>query len=360
VTWNLKPHTKAKHEILRRYLEAWFPILSKWSGRIIYLDGFAGPGIYSGGEDGSPVIALQVAVDHVLRLHFKEIVFFFIEKDQKRAKMLQDVLKKKFPNLPKNIRYSVKGAEFAPTLEQMLNELEKNEFNLAPTFAFLDPFGFSGLPMKLIGRMMKYKKCEVLITFMVGFIKRFLDEKRESALNDLFETNEWKKAHDIVDPARRLRYLIDLYEKQLKCVGGAEYVRSFGMTNKQNQIIYYLVFGTRHPKGLEVMKEAMWKADRIGSYGFSDLSDPKQIYIIDYTDEPHWIPNTANMVFGKFRGKNVSEDEVHKFVVTDTPFLYRKSILKYLETRSPPKIVKVSNRKRALSYPEGCSVTFCK
>lgn len=27
-TWNLDPHTRAKHEILRRYLEAWTPILS--------------------------------------------------------------------------------------------------------------------------------------------------------------------------------------------------------------------------------------------------------------------------------------------------------------------------------------------
>lgn len=75
--WPLEPHTRAKHEILRRYLAAWFPILSKWSGRIIYLDGFAGPGVYSDGEDGSPVIALQTAVDHVMRPRFKEIVFLF-------------------------------------------------------------------------------------------------------------------------------------------------------------------------------------------------------------------------------------------------------------------------------------------
>jgi hypothetical protein len=26
--WELQPHTKAKHEILERYLEAWLPILS--------------------------------------------------------------------------------------------------------------------------------------------------------------------------------------------------------------------------------------------------------------------------------------------------------------------------------------------
>jgi three-Cys-motif partner protein len=44
--WSIDAHTKAKHEILRRYLQAWFPILASFSGRIIYLGGFAGPGVY--------------------------------------------------------------------------------------------------------------------------------------------------------------------------------------------------------------------------------------------------------------------------------------------------------------------------
>lgn len=134
-TWKIEEHTKAKHEILKRYLGAWFPILSKWSGKIIYLDGFAGPGVYEGGEDGSPVVALQTAVDHVLASHFKEIVFFFIEEDKKRAEMLTEVLKKKFPALPKNIKYFVEGnAEFAPTFENVLNNLEKQGSKIAPHF----------------------------------------------------------------------------------------------------------------------------------------------------------------------------------------------------------------------------------
>lgn len=53
-TWELDPHTRAKHEILRRYLEAWTPILSIGGfPKIAYVDGFAGPGMYEGGQDGS-------------------------------------------------------------------------------------------------------------------------------------------------------------------------------------------------------------------------------------------------------------------------------------------------------------------
>jgi three-Cys-motif partner protein len=105
--WEMKPHTQAKHEILRRYLGAWFPILSNSSGRIIYLDGFAGPGIYAGGEVGSPVVALETAANHVMLPRFREVLFLFIEKDKARAKKLDSVLKQRFPSLPSNLKYSV-------------------------------------------------------------------------------------------------------------------------------------------------------------------------------------------------------------------------------------------------------------
>lgn len=46
--WPLEPHTRAKHEILRRYLEAWTAILSLGKfPTIAYVDGFAGPGAYA-------------------------------------------------------------------------------------------------------------------------------------------------------------------------------------------------------------------------------------------------------------------------------------------------------------------------
>jgi hypothetical protein len=40
--WALDAHTAAKHEILRRYLEAWFPILSSYRQQIVKLTGQSG------------------------------------------------------------------------------------------------------------------------------------------------------------------------------------------------------------------------------------------------------------------------------------------------------------------------------
>jgi three-Cys-motif partner protein len=62
--WPLDPHTLGKHLVLKAYLDAWFPIMGRWNGRILFIDGFAGPGEYKNGERGSPLIALKSLMDH--------------------------------------------------------------------------------------------------------------------------------------------------------------------------------------------------------------------------------------------------------------------------------------------------------
>ena len=39
-----------KHELIRRYLGGWFPMLGTWAGRVLYLDTHAGRGTYLTGQ----------------------------------------------------------------------------------------------------------------------------------------------------------------------------------------------------------------------------------------------------------------------------------------------------------------------
>src|SRR5438105_4984690 len=99
--WDLEPHTAAKHQILRRYLNAWLPIMSRltgqWAligqGRLVLIDGFCGPGRYNGGEDGSPIIMLKAFLEHSQRNSINaELVYVFIDEDADRIAYLKGVL----------------------------------------------------------------------------------------------------------------------------------------------------------------------------------------------------------------------------------------------------------------------------
>lgn len=353
--WTLDPHTAAKHEILRNYLAGWFPILGKVAGRIVYIDGFSGPGIYSKGEEGSPIIALRTACEHILRSQFKEIVFLFIESREDRANKLSKVLKEKLPDIPPYIKYEVISGDFEATISPLLDGLEKDGKNLAPAFAFIDPFGYTGFSMSLLKRMLSYPRCEVFITFMSGFIKRFLDETKEDALDDLFGTPEWRKIRSV--EGYRDDALLKLYKNQLKKICGVKYVKSFEIIGEQGVTIYHLIFCTNHIKGLEVMKTAMWKVDERGQYKFSDRLGAAQTFIFNYSDPTFWIPRAAKMVCERFQGRIVPIEDVREYVITETDFLYRSAIMKYIEDHYHGKII-VENRLRKGSFPDGCVITF--
>jgi three-Cys-motif partner protein len=108
--WNLEPHTAKKHEILRRYFEAWLPIMARWNGRVVYIDGFAGPGQYSLGEDGSPIVVLKAARDHTYPIR-SELVCIFVEDDPQRCTHLKNLLDGLSSTLPSHIKWEARSRQ---------------------------------------------------------------------------------------------------------------------------------------------------------------------------------------------------------------------------------------------------------
>ncbi len=154
--WLLEPHTAKKHEILRRYFEAWLPIMARWNDRVVYIDGFAGPGTYTHGEDGSPVIVLKAARDHNYRFG-TELVCLFVEDDLERYEHLNRVLTQIEPPLPANVKFQTIHGKFNEHLPQVFDERQEMKEQVAPTLAFIDPFGFMHTPFSTVAKILKMR-----------------------------------------------------------------------------------------------------------------------------------------------------------------------------------------------------------
>ena len=355
IKWKLEPHTEAKHTLLRKYLEAWLPIITSQGGRVLFVDGFAGPGEYNGGEDGSPIIAIKTLLNHRLRIDTK-VHFIFIEKDRDRCNFLEKKISTL--KLKNNIKTIVICAEFADVIDGVLDDLEKKKQKLAPSFFFIDPFGFKAIPFGIIKRIMQNKKCEVLITFMYEEINRFLDvPEQEETYNATFGTEEWKKAREGKSPEERLKIIHGIYEKQLKKDADIEFGRSFKMKNKANRIDYFLFFGTNNLLGLKKMKAAMWRVDETGSFEFSDATyDPNQALLFEL--EPNY-KLLKRIILEKFKGQGIRIEDLEYYVLTETPFRethYKKQILKPMEKGGELEVY--GSRKRRFSYPNGIEIEF--
>ena len=352
--WSIEPHTAAKHKILRKYLDAWLPILQSFNGRIIYLDGFAGPGRYIGGEPGSPLVALECAINHSAPLK-GELVFLFIEKREDRAEHLsKEIARVKRPG---RFKVDVKCGEFAPLLTEILNSLSREGHRIAPTFALIDPFGFSGIPYHLIKRLLSNDRCEVFISFMIDSINRWLSQPDvRMHITETFGTPEpFAIAMDAVD---RVSALKDLYHVQLQKI--AAFVRYFELRDKNDRVVYYLFFASNNSKGHYKMKEAMWKVDPLGDFSFSDATNPDQKIL--FSSAPLGILKTD--LVNRFRGAGqMLIERVESHVFDQTGFLRKHmgELLKDMELEGVVKIGQVKangqNRRRG-TYPNDALITF--
>jgi len=356
--WSKDPHTNAKHQILEEYLKAWFPILSRYQQKLIFIDGFAGPGIYEKGDIGSPIIALNCLLNHSLDLCSREteFIFLFIEKDDKRADILKGEIAKNFPEIPSTVNIFIKHGDFETTMKDLLDDIEKSQKNLAPTFAFIDPFGYSRLPLYLIERILAFRSCEVFINFAYDSVNRFIEttDSREEVFDNLFGTDEWRVIRNIKDSEQRNEELTALYTKQLK--KASTYVRSFEMINNLNKVTYYLYFATNHIKGFEYMKTAMWKVDPRGSFRFADTTDVGTRFLLSFSEDTKY-KDQAEIIYSQFKGKTATRDQVKNFCIKETAFptFWSKS-LKVLEEGG--KLTVTTPRKRKGTFPEGCVICF--
>lgn len=266
--WDLEPHTIGKHLVLKNYMDAWLPIMGQSNRRVLFIDAFAGPGEYSDGELGSPIIALRTLIGHGARqLMTNEFVYEFIEKDYQRSEHLRTVLSNMEQEIPSNCSYHVVNSTFTETLTRELNHLEQQRTNLDPAFVMIDPFGVSETPMALIARIMANPKAEVYISFMYEFINRFLnDHSFENHLDGLFGTERWRQARQISDADQRKQFLYGLYSSQLK-LSGARQVLYFEMY-QGSRLVYAIFFGTKNLEGSDRMKQAIWKVAPLGDYRF--------------------------------------------------------------------------------------------
>jgi three-Cys-motif partner protein len=358
VLWPIEPHTVAKLDILRFYLDAWFPILSARAPRLLYIDGFAGPGRYLGGEPGSPIVALNSILDRSSPLPCV-VDLIFVEENRDRFAYLRSELDQ--ITLPDRIHVHPIHGRFDEWLLPILNQFEPDGRRSAPTFAFVDPFGWRGMPFALIERLLRNPSCEVFVNFMYEEINRFLGHPQQvEAWDELFGTNGWRDCGNLTRPTERFNCISELYRSQLLSRTNAQFSLSFEMRNVNKRTDYLLFFASQSRQGLLKMKEAMWRVDRSGRFVFSDAEAGPQKLLFELGPD---FAQLRRQILSRLARSQVSIEEIERFVVEETKFLnthYRTSILRGMESENPPKIrvVKAPAGRRQGTFPPGTMIQF--
>ena len=295
-------------------------------------------------------------MEHEERLSGNQVAFLFMDERPDRIAHLEAELER-LP-IPTNFTVRTATGKFETVLRAFLDKRDGAGARLPPTFAFIDPFGFKGIPFALVCRLLENPRTEVFVNVMLDAVNRFLehpDSRTRQHIVDLFGTG--KVLQVASSPGDRIERLRLLYQEQLS--RAARFVRYFRMRDRHGRDIYSLFFASNHPLGHAKMKEAFWKVDPSSGFEFSDATNPSQLVLFE-VDE---TTKLATYLEEAFEGQRVSVGRVKQHVQDHTAFVARhmRRALLLLESERRVAVDDLKSdgsKRRRNTYPEQAVVTF--
>lgn len=315
VIWDRDPHTEAKHQILCAYLDAYYPIVAKfWEATgICFVDAFAGPGEYSDGSVGSPILAIRRAIRPDVLGTKTTLNLVYVEKDPKRFEHLEKMLEAE--GVPQRLTVSAKKGACE---EVLIPELDRLGVWQGPVFANFDGFGVD-TPYQLVEKVGKAKAPEVLVTFQAQWFKRFANQEEVEAGDRVYGDRLWRAVADCETPSEKKRFLVDEYRSRLSRAGFPLHL-TFELVDEKGHELF-LVFGTGNEKGIEKMKDAMWRVDPVTGSRFRDPRDPNQMSF-DLTESDPNLALLCQQILAYLDTGSKTLEEIQRFTLLET--VYKK------------------------------------
>lgn len=252
--------SQIKSRIVEKYFWAWakilLPSVKTHSGKIGYIDLFAGPGRYKDGTKSTPLLILESAIkDPEIR---NRLVTIFNDGDPENSQSLSRAIEE-LPGIDSmkykpSIHNDIVGDELAEIFE---------EVRLIPSLVFIDPWGYKGLSLRLINAVIKDWGCECALFFNynrinMGLSNPFVEEHMKALFGE-HRARKLRQQLEGLPPEEREITVVEELSQALMEMGG-RYILPFCFKNAGgSRTSHHLVFVTKHPLGYEVMKEIMAK-----------------------------------------------------------------------------------------------------
>lgn len=317
-TWTYPEQTKIKHKVFREYFDKWVKILGRYH-KFNYIDCFAGAGAYKDNDKiyyGSPILAAKI-----IKANKKTATLVVIDDNKKNLENLEKIFE--YEKLT-DLTIIPVNQDFDKTINDILDQKQ----NLAPTFFFIDPWGFD-ISYSTLKRIMKVEKSEIFLNFQFNALNRFLSSTPlEKTTTDLFGTDKWKSLPKLKGLERE-NSILNLYREQLEKI--AEFVFPFKVQFPHKDRTYYYLFHlTNYWKGCSIMKSCFAKHAHGRLEYLGDRSSQMRLFEIGSVK----ADEVKQLFLEKYDGQSKTYLDVIKENISKTKFLESeiKNCLKQLES----------------------------
>ena len=289
---SIEEHSKAKLDVLRSYLRAYFDRLSINPSRdqfkLDLIDGFAGGGTFLDGDtivSGTPLIMLEESEAAIERLnqsrtktlHF-DFKYYFVDIEAAHTNHLRKVLDERGYRVDGE-KIVVLNSRFEDTLNDIIAEIRRRQPRAGRSLFLLDQCGFSQVEISLIARIFsELPAAEIILTFAADTLTNFLAETpefvrmvtplelTEQRISDLIQLRNGDGGRALVQRVLR---------GHIRNATGATYDTPFFIRPRQSRRALWFLHLSRHPTARDVMIQCHWnnynKFEHYGPGGFDML-----------------------------------------------------------------------------------------
>ena len=329
----VKPHTEAKLQFYTRYLERYLEILlrAKPVEKINIYDMFCGEGIYSDGNTGSAVRAVDaIWKAEISNQLSKPINLHLNDLDEGKVAKLKSILKKRQSN-DKNFEITYSSYEAFYLLDGLVNLFEKQDKTVR-NLIFIDPYGYKSINRDVLEAIMNNGKSEIILFLPIEQMYRFrnmtIDEVVDVSYRPLKEFVEQFKL-DVLSIKSEKEFIHSF--SQALVFNDSLYSASYAIKNHTGHY-YGMFFITKNLLGLEKIIEVKWSLDTQEGEGFSernqqdffleaekqssleeelrrslDASDRSNIDLYKFVLTLGFLPKHANQIFRKWQQEGILE-----------------------------------------------------
>jgi three-Cys-motif partner protein len=296
------------------------PRLTRPGDRLAYIDLFAGPGRF---EDGNPSTPLWI-LDHVIKnpALCQRLVTTFNDKEPEFAEQLQ----REIDALPGIEKLTHKPHVSCAAVGSQLVDMLRSH-RLVPTLFFIDPWGYKGLSVDLIGQAIKSWGCDCIFFFNYNRINSGLDNPYVAELmTDLFGASRLEQLRAKVAGRTsddRQTIIIDALTDDLGEVGG-KYVLPFEFESEHGKRpSHYIIFVSKEFRGYHIMKEVMANLSsddaEVKRFEYVPMKSP-QIQLFAELGRAHSIAALKDLLAITCAGTTQTVERVYETNTVGTPY----------------------------------------
>jgi len=259
--------TILKLEIFERYVEAWLPtfIMQKNVSEINIVDFFAGPGYDIEGKEGSPIRILK-KIDSFfgfLQKNNTKINFYLNEFDNQKFESLQgncNEYLEKNKRIKKFVNFEYSNKDFDVIFEEII---EKTKYK--SSLYIIDQCGVKFTNQENFSKLEKLNQTDFLFFISSSFFKRFNTQdaaKKHLEINaEALKKNPYNFIH---------RSVLETYRS---LIPEKSRLKIYPFSIKKGANIYGIIFGSKHPVGVEKFLRIAWDKNKINGEADYDIDE---------------------------------------------------------------------------------------